>query len=175
MSSKHPNSPVFYQVPGFPGRLSLWHFPAKAHLVDAAASGCNAIVTLQGVSEDPNIHTIIPLTCKETGMEWIQLDWWKNYYQHAGAPGASAIVKLIDEICERVRNGKSVLLHCAAGVHRTGMCVYGVLRRLGLSKEDTLEFIKQLRMTTYEHCGMQRINEMERKCFSQWFLCSSSN
>jgi protein-tyrosine phosphatase len=168
MSSRHPTSPVFLTVPGQTGRLCLWHFPARNNLIEAAAAGCNAIVTLQGILEDPNIKDLLPSTCQETGMEWIQIDWWKNFFQHAGAQGHPAIIKLIDQIAERVRKGQSVLLHCAAGVHRTGMCGYGVLRRLGLTRVETLEFIKQLRITTFENCGMQRFDEMERKCKS-WF------
>ena len=167
MTSRHPSSPIFVQVPGLSGRLSLWHFPAKSHLLEAAAAGCNMIVTLQGVTEDPNIKTL-PVVCQETRMEWIQIDWWKNYFQHAGAQGHPAIIKLLEEIVNSVRRGHTVLLHCAAGVHRTGMCVYGVLRRLGMSRNETLDFIKQLRLITYENCGMNRFDEMERKC-QQWF------
>lgn len=40
------------------------------------------------------------------------------------------------------------------------MCVYGLLRRMGLSSLETLEYIKVLRPITYVHCGMQRFKDM---------------
>lgn len=161
---KHPK---LIPVPGFAGRISLWHFPSQKQLMEIARDGCNCIVTLQAATEDPHIK-LIQAACIQTGMEWIQLNFWQNYYQHQGSEGHPAITRLIDQICEKVKAGQSVMLHCAAGIHRTGILIYGVLRRLGFESSATLNLIKTMRSATYEHCGTDRFNEMEAKC-RLWF------
>ena len=49
-----------------------------------------------------------------------------------------------------------LLIHCAAGIHRTGLFSYSLLRISGLSKEQTLQAIQQIRNVTYEKCGTTR-------------------
>lgn len=164
------NSPVFCRVPVFPGSIALWHFPSRRHLIHAANSGCNVVVTLQGISEDSNI-VLIKETCVTLGLEWIQIDFWKNYYQHANSEGHPALIRLVEDLASRICKGQRILIHCAAGIHRTGMCVYSVLRKLGLDPAATLECIKQIRRATFERCGMRRFSDMESNC-KTWFKVS---
>lgn len=159
--------PQFVQIPGAQGRICLWHFPSQKQLQDVAKQGCKCVVTLQSLNEDPHMK-LIPQICQIEGMQWIQVSFWPNFYSHAGAEGHGALIKLIDEIATKVKNGEYVMLHCAAGIHRTGMCVYGVLRKLGLSQQQTLNCIRDLRRATFDHCGMDRFTEMESK-IKVWF------
>lgn len=41
--------------------------------------------------------------------------------------------------------GESVVIHCSAGIHRTGMVTYALLRYRGLERERALETLKALR------------------------------
>lgn len=154
--------PEFKATPSSLGRLSLWHFPSERHLTEVSKLGCNVIVTLQGESENSKMN-MIPRICKSLDMEWIQLDFWTNYYSNS-----PQVVKLVESIVSHLRSGHSVLIHCAAGIHRTGICVYAVLRRMGYSSEETLSFICKLRKLTFERCGMDRFRDMERK-MDIWF------
>ena len=49
------------------------------------------------------------------------------------------IAQLADTLCA----GDSVLLHCAAGIGRTGTAAACVLKRLGLSTEDAVQRVRQ--------------------------------
>ncbi|KAF4656066.1 hypothetical protein FOZ61_007214 [Perkinsus olseni] len=164
-------NPRFVPAPkGLPGRLCLWHFPSKQQLVySREVERCDVVVTLQGVNEQRQME-MIPKSCSALGMEWVQVDFWACYHRHSGnSAGHERLVALFDSLIELLRAGRSILIHCAAGVHRTGMCVYGLLRRLGLPSDETLEYIKVLRPITYLHCGMQRFNEMEERCVAWGF------
>ena len=44
----------------------------------------------------------------------------------------------VSRICDALQDGHSVLIHCAAGLHRTGVVAYMLLRMLGKSKNETL-------------------------------------
>lgn len=160
-------SPAFCRIGGLSGFISLWHFPSRKNLEQASSLGCSAVVTLQGLAEDPNV-AMIKMTCLELGLDWVQIDFWKHYYQHTGSEGHPGLISLVNNIAIKVAKGDKVLIHCAAGIHRTGMCVYAVLRKLGFSPGDTLECIRQIRRVTFERCGGRRFSEMESH-IKQWF------
>merc|ERR550532_3612420 len=46
-------------------------------------------------------------------------------------------------------DGENLVVHCAAGLHRTGIFLYLLLRELGDSPEAALEKIRQMREITY--------------------------
>ena len=54
----------------------------------------------------------------------------------------------VSRICDALQDGQSVLIHCAAGQHRTGVVAYMVLRMLGMSQEDTLTLVSKMREVT---------------------------
>lgn len=55
-----------------------------------------------------------------------------------------------DSVLQLLRDGERVVVHCAAGCHRTGSFIYVVLRRAGLSPDEALEGIKQTRHVTWD-------------------------
>jgi protein-tyrosine phosphatase len=54
-------------------------------------------------------------------------------------------------------NSFKVLIHCAAGIHRTGVVTYTLLRINGYSNENAMNEILQMRKDTYEGVGQWRI------------------
>jgi len=52
------------------------------------------------------------------------------------------------DLIERLENGEKVLIHCAAGVHRTGAFSNGLLRKMGFSKAEAKEKIYEIRPVT---------------------------
>mmetsp|Transcript_82696 Transcript_82696/g.151605 ORF Transcript_82696/g.151605 Transcript_82696/m.151605 type:complete len:329 (-) Transcript_82696:270-1256(-) len=55
----------------------------------------------------------------------------------------------VNKIVELLRGGASVVVHCAAGLHRTGIVCYATLRLLGQSPEEALESILLSRPKTH--------------------------
>lgn len=55
---------------------------------------------------------------------------------------ASDLRDAVDAAAARLRNGEAVLLHCAAGMGRTGTAAACVLKRLGLPAEEALQRVR---------------------------------
>jgi len=53
-----------------------------------------------------------------------------------------AYLRLVKETARNIKGGESVLIHCGAGIGRTGMFAACVLLALGLKKPDTLSRVR---------------------------------
>ena len=70
--------------------------------------------------------------------------------------------KKVRECFLEMQNNKHVaVLHCAAGVHRTGTIGYTLLRLGGLSAGESFEGLKTMREETYKGVGDWRIKLAE--------------
>ena len=47
-----------------------------------------------------------------------------------------------------LEQGSHVIFHCAAGMHRTGVCMYLLLRHIGYTQQETMILIEQARPVT---------------------------
>ena len=56
-----------------------------------------------------------------------------------------------------VANKEIVMVHCAAGIHRTGVFAYSLLRATGLSGKGAMTKILELREVTHRGVGKDRI------------------
>ena len=57
-------------------------------------------------------------------------------------PDAKAFRTAIERIAERLRKGDAVLMHCAAGMGRTGSAAACVLKALGCPTDDALDRVR---------------------------------
>ena len=72
------------------------------------------------------------------------------------------ILDCLLNLYEEMQNKKRIIfIHCAAGLHRTGIILYTIIRMTGETKEKALDIIKDIRMETYKYCGEKRINYAE--------------
>jgi protein-tyrosine phosphatase len=46
--------------------------------------------------------------------------------------------------------GRSILIHCSAGIHRTGTVAYGILRWRGMDRDRAMKLIRRIRRETAE-------------------------
>lgn len=60
-----------------------------------------------------------------------------------------------------VSNEEKALVHCAAGIHRTGITAYTFLRWTGLSQDEAIATIKGMREDTHKGVGDWRIQLAE--------------
>ena len=60
-----------------------------------------------------------------------------------------------------VNNEEKVLIHCAAGIHRTGISAYTLIRWSGLDPEQSMQTIFGIRPDTHKGVGDWRIELAE--------------
>ena len=59
-------------------------------------------------------------------------------------------MRAIQEVYDAIQNKESVLVHCSAGLHRTGMFAYALLRKGYMSHENSLKLIAEMRQETFD-------------------------
>jgi len=121
---------------GRPASISKW-----------VTAGCTAVVTLLRSDEGA---VGCGAQCQKYGLKWM----------HLPLSGKRAIITplhedrtslaRVGEIAKWLSCGESVVVHCAAGMHRTGVVCYLVLRLLGLSQHETLDTIHATRPVTHQ-------------------------
>lgn len=141
----------FNFVPVGNGQISLSHRPGR-FIPYLREMGCTHVVTLLKNSEHAHKfgHAV-----KQAGLEWILLPVPNGKYPvgeiHTILLDAMPrLVNLLDE-------GAWMLSHCSAGIHRTGMVTYALLRWRGFDSHAALDLIAQMRLATYEGVGEKRL------------------
>ena len=127
------------------GRLALWHRPGRHHFAALRDAGVSHLVTLLLEREGARA---IGEQAEATGLSWVWLP-----LRGAKKPGAVARQSLnegLAKLSHLVEDGSSLLIHCSAGIHRTGMFAYALLRYRGLSRDEALAMIEQARPHTRE-------------------------
>lgn len=127
------------------GRLALSNRPKIKQLSQFAALGCERVVTVQGKNEMPGQ---IDVATRAAGMAWTWIPVGHGKFPEGEADrylrrGLLDVVSALD-------GGESVLIHCSAGIHRTGMLAFAVLRWSGATEEEALETLSALRTATRE-------------------------
>ncbi|HEU4410584.1 MAG TPA: tyrosine-protein phosphatase [Polyangiaceae bacterium] len=127
------------------GRLALRGRPKLALVPHLGPLGCDRLVTLLSAREGA---LTIGRAAEAAGLAWT----WSPL-DNGRAPADRAhhqLARTARELAARLGEGESVLIHCAAGLHRTGMLAYAVLRSLGLSPEGARATIAEARPETAE-------------------------
>ena len=135
--------------------LGLWHRPQLAQIEKFKEHrGVTLMVTIQGGSE----HAYeIKNKCEECKIKWF----------HLPVPGASietlkyesakiiaGVFQIFKQMCV---HKERVLVHCAAGVHRTGVVAYSLLRAKGFDKPQAMDKLLWMREATYNGVGKGRL------------------
>jgi protein-tyrosine phosphatase len=121
---------------GMPGRYGTWpEFEEKAK-----ATGLKVIVCLTPRDEIEELSPDYGAAVLKPGKsyEWVHLPV-PNF---GVPPNAQAFRDAIERIASRLQAGDSVLMHCAAGMGRTGSAAACVLKALGLPSNEALERVR---------------------------------
>lgn len=142
----------FFQV--LSGGICCLHRPSKGGILALGQNKCTVVVSLLSPSENPHE---IGNACKSVGIKWLWVPLQganKKLLEKNNT--AWLLRKVLIEGKDLILKGNFMLVHCAAGIHRTGLFTYALLRILGMDKEKTLESIQKIRNVTYEKCGIHR-------------------
>jgi predicted protein tyrosine phosphatase len=81
--------------------------------------------------------------------------WYPTHDLHS--PDLHAFLDIVDEIVGLIHHGKSVVVHCAAGIGRAGTTAVGIMMRLGMSETDALKHVRAYRPMAGPEAGTQRL------------------
>jgi hypothetical protein len=123
------------------GRLTLRGRPGNKLIARLPQAGVSCVVTLLSAREGGQL----------AGMAWLWLPLDNGQYPTPQAQ--TMLVNGLPDLWDALERGCSVLIHCAAGIHRTGMVAYGLLRWRGHSADEALILIGQMR--THTRDGLQ--------------------
>jgi len=122
------------------GAIGLRGRPGKAFFKTLQDLNCNRIVTLLSEREGGQD---IGKKLKAYDVEWTWLPLENGQY-----PTDEAHVMLkagLQQLSYYLDAGESIVIHCSAGIHRTGMVTYALLLYRGYSKEEALQAIAEMR------------------------------
>jgi protein-tyrosine phosphatase len=140
---KNPSDLRFVKVGK--GRLALYHRPRHDTFAIARRKGCTHVVTLLKDIEDAEHYGKM---AREAGLTWIWLSVPNGKYPQADLH--ERLVAAMPELSRLLDEGNSLMIHCSAGVHRTGMVAYGLLRWRGLNPAQATQIIRRTRKETAE-------------------------
>lgn len=130
--------------------------------------GITGVVTLLQHDESSGYAQQLGVACERLGLKW-----WHAPLAGPKAMGLvrEAVPRLSQEDLDsfkQIRHIKQQLeltceklvVHCAAGLHRTGLFLYLLLRELGASPESALEKLRQMRQETCDE--FTRMNFLDK-------------
>ena len=120
---------------------------------------CDTVVTLQWSHETPNE---IGNMCEQLLVLWV---WFPikavNYTLVSDPSKFEKISKNLLELRTLLSEGKKLLIHCAAGVHRTGFVTYVLLRLCGRGHDEAINLIQIIRPVILEKISRLRLEIAE--------------
>jgi protein-tyrosine phosphatase len=107
--------------------------------------GCTHVVTLLKESESaPKIGS----QTKNAGMEWVWVPVPNGNYPQGEVH--ERLLNVMPHLSQLLDDGNSLLIHCSAGIHRTGTVAYALLRWRGVERDEAMRIIHEMRKETAE-------------------------
>jgi protein-tyrosine phosphatase len=127
------------------GRMALHHRPRGTDFTLLREMGCTYTVTLLKESEGALRYGEMT---RKAGIKWFWLAVPNGKYPEGEVH--AALINAWPKLSQRLDDGNSILIHCSAGIHRTGTVAYGLLRWRGVAGEKAMHIIRQARKETAE-------------------------
>jgi protein-tyrosine phosphatase len=132
-----PEVPGTLWLSSMPGRFSPW----ASFETEARRAGLALVVCLTPRDE---VAELSPAYHAALAQGQVPFRWLNVPMPNFGLPeDPPAFRREIGRIAQALRDGDAVMLHCAAGLGRTGTVAACVLKALGLKQADALERVRQ--------------------------------
>jgi predicted protein tyrosine phosphatase len=138
------------------GAIAVTHRPKAKLLPVLAAAGATHLVTL--LSKREGALALGP-AAQEAGLTWVWVDIQNG--QQPTPISRMAAVAALATLVPLVAGGATAVIHCSAGIHRTGMFTYALLRAHGLGSDEAAATLRRLRAVTADGVGDQRLEWAE--------------
>jgi protein-tyrosine phosphatase len=127
-------------IPLSSGHITAAGAPGQGRLDQWVAAGATDILTLQRADE----HAAdLPDRCKTAGLHWTHIPLsGRRLEQPSDRDGLHHIRQL------SLSPNQHMVVHCSAGLHRTGACLYLMLRGSGLTPDEAIDQIRLARPLT---------------------------
>ena len=139
------------------GRLAAAGAPGKKGVAKWVAAGCTAVVSLQRDDEFQPGDGSVAAQCLRAGITWLHLPLTgRGAVGRERTAADSASLARVGEVASLLSPaaadaaGASVVVHCSAGMHRTGMVCYLALRLCGRSIDEALATLVAMRKVTHD-------------------------
>ena len=146
MEVEHPILDAYWVSPGrflageYPG--SMYREDARPKLHWLLENGVSAFVDL---TERGELKLYLKVLGEEADHLGVAPEYQRRPIRDMSTPTIEAMTEILDAIDAAVEAGKTVYLHCWAGLGRTGVVVGCYLVRHGRSGEEALDEIARLR------------------------------
>jgi protein-tyrosine phosphatase len=147
------NVPHINWQPVGKGHLAIGHKPGgKISFEGMKLAGVTTVLTLLQEKEGAGF---IGNALNKVEIDWIWFPFSASSpHQGEQLPQVEQMFRKVEEALEA---GHKIYIHCSAGIHRTGMVTYGLLRYLGQDAEAALKSLEQLREITAEGATDERL------------------
>lgn len=134
------------------GSISIGHRPKLKELKYMKLTGVTHIFTL--LSEKEGAKQIEAASIKE-GLTWL---WLPLASANPPEEDKHSEIRNILNTCQKeLEKGAKIYIHCSAGIHRTGMITYALLKHLGFEKDKAIISLHKMRDVTSKEVGAHRI------------------
>ena len=148
---------VMYQVPvSTPGKLYVMPHPEPDRLDQAlGAIRGDGVEMLVSLLDDHDIAAIglerEAELCAASGLTFIRFP-----IADYGLPQPGPFAELVDNLAGELSAGRSIAIHCRAGIGRTGMLACCILKQLGASADDAIQSVSWARQSRVPDTVEQR-------------------
>jgi protein tyrosine phosphatase (PTP) superfamily phosphohydrolase (DUF442 family) len=133
----------FVQVSG-KGHLALSEHPKIQEIPQLRQDGCDLVITILGRRGENAAKIGAAVQASGLTWNWLKVSQIKNL-----SPMEERVLRTgMATVVGAIEAGESVLVHCSAGLHRTGVFAYGVLANGGLSHDQAMAVIGEMRAVT---------------------------
>lgn len=132
-------------VPVGKGRFAVYHRPRRIDFPLLRQMGCTHIITLLKESEGAQRYGDM---ARAANIEWVWAPLPNGNFPEGEAH--DRLIEVMPKLAQLLDNNNAILIHCSAGVHRTGLVAYALLRWRGIESEQAMQIIAQTRNETAE-------------------------